>query len=93
MYGFTTESKVDVQSTLVTPRFNHFTSALPFRGSRDPLRLVEGGALPYKGARHCPGFSLGRVREQARLVRGLALELRVDDAGFIVYGSGLRVWG
>jgi len=21
--------------------------------------LAEGGALPYEGARHCPGFSLG----------------------------------
>ena len=27
-------------------------------GSRDPLRLAEGGTLPYDGARHCPGFSL-----------------------------------
>ena len=30
---------------------------LPPRGSREPPRLAEGGALPYEGARHCPGFS------------------------------------
>ena len=42
----------------MTPRPNNFTRALPLRGSRDPLRLEEGGALPYEGARHCPGFAL-----------------------------------
>ena len=52
------KSKVAVQSTLLTPRPNRFTRALPPRGSRDLLRLAEGGALPYEGARHCPGFSL-----------------------------------
>ena len=56
--GFTAKSKVVVQSTLHTPRPNRFTRALPPRGSRDPLRVAEGGALPYEGARHCPGFSL-----------------------------------
>ena len=54
---FTTKSKVVVQSTLLTLRPNRFTGALPPRGSRYPLRLAEGGALPYEGARHCPGFS------------------------------------
>ena len=53
---FTTKSKVIVQSTSLTPRPNRFTRALPPRGSRDPLRLADGGALPYQGARHCPGF-------------------------------------
>jgi len=53
-----TKSKVVVQSTLLTQSPNRFTRALPPRGSRDPLRLAEGGALPYEGARHCPGFSL-----------------------------------
>jgi len=37
---------------------NRVTRALPLRGSRDLLRLAEGGALPYEGAGHCPGFSL-----------------------------------
>ena len=55
---FTTKSKVVIQSTLLTPTTNRFARALPPRGSRDPLRLAEGGALPYKGARHCPDFSL-----------------------------------
>ena len=54
----TTKPNVVVQSTLLTPRPIRFTRALPPRGSRDPLRLAEGGALPYQGARHCPGFSL-----------------------------------
>jgi hypothetical protein len=31
---------------------------LPPRGSGDSLRVAEGGALPYEGARHCPGFSV-----------------------------------
>ena len=55
---FTSKSKVVVQSTLLTQRANRFTRALPSRGSRDPLRFAEGGVLPYKGARQCPGFSL-----------------------------------
>ena len=54
---FVTQSKVVAQSTLLTPRTKRFTRSLPPCGSRDPLRLAEGGALPYKGARHCPGFS------------------------------------
>ena len=54
----TTKSQVSVQSTQPTPRTNRFTRALPPRGSRDPLRLAEDGALSCKGARHCPGFSL-----------------------------------
>ena len=53
-----TQSKSVVQSTLLTPRPNRFTRALPPLGSRDPPCLAEGGALPYKRARHCPGFSL-----------------------------------
>ena len=62
-YGFqcTTKSKVVVQSTSLTPRLNPFMRAFPPRDSRDPLRVVEGGALPYESARHCSGFSpLGR---------------------------------
>ena len=55
---FTTESKVVVLSTVLTPRTNRFTRALPPHGSSDPLRLAEGGALPCKGARHCLGFSI-----------------------------------
>jgi len=55
---FTTKSKVVVQSTLLSPRTNHFTKAFPPRGNRDPLLLAVGGTLPYEGARHCPGFSL-----------------------------------
>jgi len=55
---FTTKTKVVVQSTLPT----RFTRALPPRGSRDPLRVAEGGTLPYEGARHCPGFSLVSAR-------------------------------
>ena len=58
---FTTKSKVIVQLTLQTPRTNRFRRALPPPGSRDHLRLAEGGALPYKGAEHCPGFSLQRT--------------------------------
>ena len=54
---FTAKSKVVVQSTLPTPRPNRFTRTLPPRGSRDTLRLVEGNAVPNKGARHCSGFS------------------------------------
>ena len=54
---YTKKSGVVVESTLLTPRINRFTRALPPLGSSDPLRLAEGGALPYKGARHCPGFS------------------------------------
>ena len=57
---FTTKSKVVVKSTLLNPRPNRFTRAVPPIGSRDPFRLSEGGALPYKGARHSPGFSLGK---------------------------------
>ena len=53
-----TKSKAVVQSTLLAPRPNRFTTALPPRGSRDPRRLAEGGALLYEGARHCPSFSL-----------------------------------
>jgi len=68
-----TKSKVVVQSTLLTPRPDRFTRALPPRGSRDPLRLAEGGALPYEGARYCPGFSQGlrvpRSRGDARARR------------------------
>ena len=41
-FCFMTKSKVVVQSTLLTPRPNRFTRALPPRGSRDPLRLAEG---------------------------------------------------
>ena len=54
-FCFTPKSKVVVKS----PRPN--TKALPPRGSRDLPRLAEGGALPYEGARHCPGFSLRRL--------------------------------
>ena len=65
-FCFMTKSKVVVQSTLLTPRPNRFTRALPPRGSRDPLRLAEGVyiyiyiALLYESARHCPGFTLSR---------------------------------
>ena len=50
-------SKVVVQSILQTPRLNRFSreERNPFRGSRDHLRLAEGGALPYEGDRHCRG--------------------------------------
>ena len=56
---FTTKSKVVVQSTVLTPRPNRFMRAIHPRGSRDPLRLAEGGTLRYAGARHYPGFSSG----------------------------------
>ena len=62
----TTKYKVVVQSTLLTSRPNRFTRALRPRSSRDPLRLAEGGALPYEGAGHCPGFSLGKLYRQTR---------------------------
>jgi len=44
---FTTKSKVVVQSILLTIGTNHFTRGLPPGGSRDPLRVAEGGALSY----------------------------------------------
>jgi len=57
----TTKPNVTVQLTLLTPRTNRFKRTLPPRGSRDPLRLAEGGALPCKGARaslfHAPLYS------------------------------------
>ena len=53
---FTMKSKAVAQSTLLTSTPNHLTRALPPRGSREPLRLAEGGALPCEVARHCPGF-------------------------------------
>ena len=59
---FTTKSKFVVQSTLQTPCTNRFARAP--RGRRDPLRLAQGGALPYKGARHCPDFSLAGVESK-----------------------------
>ena len=49
---------VFVQSTLLTPRPNRFTRALPPRGSKYPPRLAEGSTLPHEGARHSPDFSL-----------------------------------
>ena len=52
--------KVIAQSALLTPRNDRLTNALPPRGSKDALRLAEGSALPYEGARHCPGFSRRR---------------------------------
>ena len=58
---FTTKSQFAVQSTLQTPRPNRFTRALPPRGSRDLLRLAEGGALSYEGARHRPFLGTARA--------------------------------
>ena len=55
-----TKSKIVVQSTFLTPRPNRFTGALPPRGSRDPLRLAESGALPMN--------ALGTAREVMDLV-------------------------
>ena len=55
--------KVVVQSTLLTPRLNRFTRALPPYGSRDPPRFAEGGALPYEGDRHCLGLPLSQNQD------------------------------
>ena len=103
-----TKSKVVVQSTLPTPRPNRFTRGLPPRGSRDPFRLAEGGALPYEGDRHCPGFSFENKeeKEQADMQKQLdkaspkpqplfgvsGSRFRISSSGLRVPGSGFRIW-
>ena len=77
----TTKSYVIVQSTLLTPITNCFARALPLRGSRDPLRLAEGGALPYRGEA-VPAWT------RTTTLSGPRLWFRVW-----VWGSWLRVQG
>jgi hypothetical protein len=59
-----------------------FTRALPPRGNRDPRRLAEGGALPYKGARHCPACCPAMLRESDSIL---------SCFGFGVYGVECEV--
>ena len=60
------KSRVVVQSSLLTSGLNRFTRALPPRGSRDPLHLAEGGALPT-----CLGFAVLHVfYVEANLTQG-----------------------
>ena len=90
---FTMESQVVVQSTLLTPKTNRFTRAPPPRGSRDPLRFAEGGTLPYKDARHCPGFSLVRAvgvlidRAQGVIEQVGNVALQTRDFFTLIYGQ------
>ena len=90
----TTQSKVVVRSTLLTLRTYRFARALPPRGSRDPLRSAEGGVLPYKGAIHCPGFSL-RFCEISLLAvgQGLGVGFQLRGLSFVycVWGLGWKL--
>ena len=84
----TTKSKVVVQSTLLTLRPNRCTQGLPLRGSRDPLRSAEGGAPPYEGARHCPGFFTWLFDDEGALF-GRATDL---IWGFVFWVLGFGFW-
>ena len=70
--------KVVARSTLLTPGNNYFTRAVPICGSRDFLRLAEGSALPCKGVRHCPGFSLEQTNA-LRVQAKVEVQLRIPD--------------
>ena len=66
------------------------TRGCPVRGSRDPLGLAGGGALPYEGARHCPGFSR---RGEQHGVWGLGFRVQGLNEGFNTRNPKLQTRG